>query len=379
MKKKLLSLIMAVAMIASLAVPALATTPQTVTTPTDGVLTAQTRVDGVVRTPVLKVTLPGTTAANKIILNPYELKLFTSATSGGGIGTASGGGKVASGDDLLASATGKVSPQVITVPLELKSESDVPLMVGVKATAEVEGEVKLSAQTVDQSLVGTDKNVFLYLDMTRAADGAQVSGSAWDAATAPKWHDDPTKVNTTAYPQVIPTTSGATAPKLFVIPEGDGTAAGAKYAYFKIMGSVAPDTKKDWAHTDTVKVTLAFTFAPTKLYPIQAHKGDSATGAGSDYTVGYGDTAVTMDIADKTNVSVAALAASGTPVVVKAKDKYVFTSFKVVKPDDTANNIKEENETRAADPVKISNDTYYFIMPADKNGVVIRAAVEQAS
>lgn len=358
MKKKLLSLIMAVAMIASLALPAFASTANVVQTPdSNGVYSGGTTMGSQTRVAVVKVTLPlATNNANKVILNPYELKLFTSTSSNT---AANSGNQVLADDNAVADADGVASPQVITVPLEIKSESDVPLTVGLTAKATVGGETKLTATDVDQSAVDTDKNLFLYVDMLRTTDGSAVSD--WTADTAPTWRDDSSKVNTDAFSQVIPTAQGAKRENIISIPEGTA----GKYVYFKIMGSAAPSPKKNWTSSDTVSVELAFTFAPTKTYAVTAKKPSGATfanAAASDYVVGFGgETSATP----------------GSSVVLKAGNNKIFSDVLIIKAPDAANGITEADEVTAATAVKVTDDTYYFVMPAEP--VYIHASVETAS
>jgi hypothetical protein len=349
MKKKLFSLIMAVAMVASLALQASASNELRVNSSggigvNNGVYGANTEMPGDTRIAVVKVTMPPErVTANKLILNPYQLKLTDSTTSGGGF--------LGSGDDFLATNGGADAPSVITVPMEIKSESDVPLKVGVTATATPGNQnVKIAS---DAALTGmeTDRSVFLYMEMFK--NGATAPQVDWTAQNAPEWKSDPEKVDPTIYPQVIAATgSGNKNDAIMAIPAPTGTAV-ATYVYYKVMGVANSSSSADWTSNDTVNVKLAFTFTPTKLHAISLKKMDNSgnyvNALGTDYSVEGADTT----------------AAPGTVVIVKGATSVGAGGVSTTKMIAGLEVVSTADETVTTTATALDTEmtTWYFTMP----------------
>jgi len=262
MKKKLFSMFMAIAMILCLAVPAFADDPPTATT------TKTSNLAGDIVEPTVTVTMPTTT--NKLILNPYKLKITTS--------------DAATGDDAaLADAT----DQVLSVGLAIKNESTAPVKVGLKAVA-----TGATLTFANKPCTGKEatKSVFAFVELLKGTS---------DTAPTTGWAK-PADVNAKVYPQLVFVggTDGVENAAIETLPAGSTTA---NYLYYKIGGNSAIDPTGGWTSSDTLAVALTFSFTPTVPKAI-AFPTDDATTMGA--------------LADISN----AAAAMGSTVYIAAKD-----------------------------------------------------------
>jgi len=225
--KKLLSLLMAIAMVASLASTAFASDFEVgPTDPNDPNLTDSTKtvtstVKSKIKSPTIKVTIPTT---NNVFLNPYKMKVEVD--------------NVAKYDEI------------VSIPGTIKSESDVKL----DFSAVVTGKAA-SGVTLEKASVGTKttNSVYMFVYFANAADANAVkaltppaspvfSGAGTNAIVVQGTASKSTKVLT-----------------LEAAPEN-----GATFGGFGIGGDIVAAPTTPWTDKHTVDVTIAFSIAPVQ-------------------------------------------------------------------------------------------------------------------
>jgi hypothetical protein len=231
MKKKLFSLFMAVAMIATLAIPALAT-------PHDY---DSVDYDGTTEIPTVTVGIMG---AHKIALNPYGMEVSTSVISGGSI--VSGG--------VTSTA------QIVTPVMYFENSTEAPMKVGVKATAtpDAAGKAILSAKPCTGK--ETTLSAFLIAEFQQSATIDEPTWTAkWDTTT-----DVTETINEKCYPQIIPTAEGKTAAAIYSLDRAtkSGGSIEPNYLMTHVTGNLAGNPTGGWTGNDKVKLVLEFTFTP---------------------------------------------------------------------------------------------------------------------
>lgn len=219
--KKVLSFVLALALVLALAAPAFAgggSTPN-VTAPdaTTGAYGANAEITGTTEAPTIKLTIPTT---GSVVVNPYKMTVTVDSTD--------------------------YTDQVVSAAQFIKNESDVDVAIDVTTTGEVGtgSEAVFATTTVGPTV--TTKSVFLYFEIMASTDDS----------TAPTW--------ATAYDSksasMIPVSAKATTKKDTIkLGAGDTTAT---YAAFHLAGNAATNPAKPWTATDTVNVKLAFTVRP---------------------------------------------------------------------------------------------------------------------
>jgi hypothetical protein len=238
--KKVLSVALAGAMAASLAVPACAATTSSNTT----------KVTGVYQAVTINVDVPST---GDVIINPYGLPVAI--------------GKDADDKDVTVKGL-----QIVTKPLTIKNKTDVKLDVNVSATASVTGAFTFATAPIATPAEDTKNDGFVYVDIeasTLAGDADTVS----DAAIATAWKD----ISWTAYDtSTVPantlalkaTTTALTKAKMgtlaaATLADGEFSAYTAgSIAYVGLCGQVAQNPKTAWVAKDGFVANLAFTFTP---------------------------------------------------------------------------------------------------------------------
>ena len=233
MKKKLIALVLAGAMTFGASMTAFAAEGDTTVVDNDTTAEAEVTGEATVKTPVIKVSVP---TEMTIVLNPYQLAYEV---------------KEGEGDDAKVVATYKT--QIVSIPQEIKSESDVALAVNVsQLKATPESGVEVLPKAVGKA---TNKAVYLYLEVVKgAADKAKFTGSG-----------------------LVPTTDGASKNAVITLDaatKGTDGAAVPSVASFKVGGDMVvnpvkanTDTTKEpvsdpWTDSDTVTVSFKFTFTP---------------------------------------------------------------------------------------------------------------------
>lgn len=217
MKKKLFSMILAIAMLASLAMPAFAGSSTSSGNRQESLTyTATTNI------PAVTVTMPTT---NTLTLNPYGMTVSIS--------------------------NAEHTEQIISPVQYITNKTAAAMKVAVKATATVAGNAILSAKPCTGK--ETTLNAFVMAELQEVS--ANTDEPTWIADM-----DDATTINEKCYPQIIPTAEGKTAPGILSVSAASSTTA--NYIALKIMGNLAGNPTGGWTAADKVDVKLEFTFTP---------------------------------------------------------------------------------------------------------------------
>jgi hypothetical protein len=239
MNKKLLSLIMAVAMIATLAMPTLAA---------EGTGSGDFEYGTSTNTPTVTVAMP--TSAS-ITLNPYGMAVTVGSDS--------------------------VTDQIISATQHITNNTPSPMKVGVVATFIKSGDVVYSAKPCTGK--ETTKNAFLLVEFANTAA----------TTDEPTWITDITSgdtMNEKCYPQIIPTEQGKAATGIMSVPAASTTTA--NYIAIKVFGNLSSAPTEAWKSSDKATVKLEFTFTPSVLHNVTVPSGVTAkstiTPSGSDPT-----------------------------------------------------------------------------------------------
>jgi len=235
--KRIMCMIMALAMTLALAVPAFALNSGDFVEPTGSA--GQRTLAAVTQVPTIKVYLPAAdTNTDKLILNPYALPVSSGAVISGG------------SDDL--------TDQVISKAIFLGSSSDVPLKVGLKVVATTGSNVVLASKSLAGDTKTTTKSVFLWGQVVDAGEGANVPSIPTSFATA---YDD-TAGKTGDMILVRAGTDGVTRTGMYTIPAAADVAdaATATWACAKFFGDAVKAPTEGWTESDTVALALTFSF-----------------------------------------------------------------------------------------------------------------------
>lgn len=226
--KKVLSVVLALAMVFAIAAPAFAA-EQTVGAAGEA---GSVQVDGSTHIPPVKVLIPAATG-NTVIVNPYGLD--TSADDSGKT-------------DIIQSA-----------PLFVESQTLVDLNMSVSVTGTPAGKAVFSATPIASATKAvTTKSVFMYLNVkasTKAEkdDPDTVAGiPAYDKASASQ--------------VVVAAAKPTVKANILQIPKAtadDGT--GSSYAVVQLGGDASTTPSEPWTEEDKVSVAITFTFAPTTI------------------------------------------------------------------------------------------------------------------
>lgn len=235
--KRIMCMIMALAMTLALAVPAFAAsvTSGDFKDPSE---VGQRTLAAVTQVPTIMVYLPAAdTNTDKLILNPYALPVSSGAVISGG------------SDNL--------TDQVISKAIFLGSSSNVPLKVGLKVVATTGSNVVLASKSLAGDTKTTTKSVFLWGQVVDAGEGANVPSIPTSFATA---YDD-TAGKTGDMILVRAGTDGVTRTGMYTIPAADpNDVSKAKWACAKFFGDAVKAPTEAWAASDTVSLALTFSF-----------------------------------------------------------------------------------------------------------------------
>lgn len=218
--KKFLSLVLAMVMALSLAVPAFASAN------TDTSLTQSTAIGGTTKIPTIKITVPAT---GSVVLNPYEMGVTVDGNT--------------------------ISDPIVSVPQYVINASDVAVKVKATVTGKPSGAAKLVDASTATDTTGIN-NVFL-----------QYIYEIGDDNTV-----DPDGTN-----KIVVKAKGE-ATDLGTLAQGTGTAAAAAGAYlaYKLTGDLVAIPTKAWTEKDTVSVNVAYTFIPQKYEAAPPSAGDAS-------------------------------------------------------------------------------------------------------
>jgi hypothetical protein len=246
--KRILSLVLAGAMAASLAVPAFAAEEAESTTNT------QLKIDGTYQAVTIAVVVP---SAGTVIVDPYSLP-------------------VEIGTDASNKAIKVDGQQIVTKPVAIKNQSDINLDINVTATPTVKGSLTLTTAPIEDVTKETKNTAFLYLDVeSSTVSGASSAVTAAAIATAWKgttWTEYSTGDN--APTNILALTKSGTAFKgekigtLTKATMNDSTGAFSEYAagsiaFVNLRGQCAQNPTTAWTTKDGVSVVVAFTFTPS--------------------------------------------------------------------------------------------------------------------
>jgi hypothetical protein len=227
--KKLLSMMMALAMVASLALTAFASEEFTVTStdPTDANLTDSTKtvnstVKAKVKAPTIKVTIP---TQNNVFLNPYKMSVTV--------------GNAAKTDTIVA------------VPGRIKSESDVKLDFSAVVTGKAASGVTLEKASAEAKKTNS-VYMYVYFKNTAAADTAVA------APETPVFN----ATTDTAADSILVQTTASKSTKVLTLEAA--AANSATYGAYLICGDIAKAPDSPWTDKHTVDVTIAFSIAPVQ-------------------------------------------------------------------------------------------------------------------
>jgi hypothetical protein len=228
MKKKLLSLALASAMVLSINTTAFAadtTVEAPVASPvaadapaglTAGSYAASVDVTTKVKTPTIKITVP---SAIEVGLNPYGLEYEIDST--------------------------KYTDQIANVEQEIVNESDVPVSIGATVSATVPAGSKATISSAEVKAAETKNAVFTYLEVAvPSTEGVVKFGDAYSSK---------------ATNQVVFAAKATTKTGLGTLKAGNSTAQTGK---FKLFGSVAQNPTNAWTEDDKVDYTVVFAFVP---------------------------------------------------------------------------------------------------------------------
>lgn len=219
--KKLFALVLSCAMLLGLATTAFAADTEVTDPDENGAYGASTEITGETQAPTIKVTVPATGA---IIINPYGMEYTPD-----------------SGDPS--------TDKIISAAQFIKNESDVSISVDVTVTGTIPETSKAVLATGALKGTETTKSIFLYFEILEAEDGE----------TEPTWAESYDKTK-----HVLVAAKATTLKNVVVLAAGDEAAT---YAAFHLTGGVASAPATPWTETDTVDVTVAFTFNPTVTAP----------------------------------------------------------------------------------------------------------------
>lgn len=241
MKKRILSSVLAVAMAASMAVPAFAEGEDTTEANT-------TKIEGTYKDVEIAVVVPPTAEAQ---INPYGLDIeFVKDTEGT---TVSG-------------------QQIVTMPAAIINKSSMNLGVSATVTGALKegSDMKLAATTTKVSGDAaplTTKTAFVYFQM-KVADGLAEANVTADKVAeedlgkaAAAWNDA-----YNADSDIVVGTKAASKENIVTLKAATGDdkdeVADGGIAMFRLSGDCVVAPKTAWAETDGFNVNVAFTFMP---------------------------------------------------------------------------------------------------------------------
>lgn len=255
-KKKLASLVLAGAMVASLAVPAFAEDVTPATPAGQSVITA--KYDDI----KIAVTVA---SVGEVVINPYGSPI-----------------QYTDSNDKAYEITGQ---QLTTKPnLYISNESGTDLDIGATVTvSDIKGVELVSKTTGGVSSKGSDKQAYVYLEVA-AVDSAtenatlqKLKGDLTDDddmndavmaahAEAATWANSK-KLTLNGDDEAVTSTESLGLLKKAATPRNDENgddpvAAVGSIALFRLGGDCVPNPEEAWAKTDTFKVNVAFTFTP---------------------------------------------------------------------------------------------------------------------
>lgn len=244
--KKVLSVVLALALVLAIAVPTFAT--PNVDDQTKMASGIENTMTGGTKVPAIKVTVP---TSGAVVLNPYSMGVKIGADG-------------AMSDNGTANITGNT---VISPTYRITSQSDVEIKVNASVTGEVPSgsEAAFAAATTHGAKPTTTKSVYLVMDFVNEAPADAVSKA--EPAT---WGVSQSKDSSTGVISYtgIDRTKNITISKSAQVLADAGILAktdGTKFSAvaFHVIGDAASAPTNGWKSTDTVNVKTTFTFVAT--------------------------------------------------------------------------------------------------------------------
>lgn len=245
MKKKLLSLAMALAMALSLACPAFANYFTHAAENEINSLDTAPSIEFTARTfvPTIKLTLPGlVSTSSPVVLNPYKLK-FT------GTDNTLNNVAVGSGADQYK--------QVISPVYSIKNETNVALKFAVKADTERNSN-DFTFTSNHVALSATAKQAYIALVIKKTEASTAGIGTSSEQTMDPL---DTANNEVLVLGDGAKNTQPAQIKKLAPALNASGATA-ANYLQFQFQGSLSRTPNTGWTADDTFTTTLEFTFTP---------------------------------------------------------------------------------------------------------------------
>jgi hypothetical protein len=344
MKKKLFSLIMAVAMIAALTVPSFAgsVTSTSISASGTGSQSGNVNLTGNTALPVVKVTFPN---AGYVILNPYKMTVADA------------------GNSTAVASTDTIDDQILSATHQLKNETEAPMKVGIKITGTPSTGVELATKACSGK--ETTKSVFMFAELLYAGTSTKTAQDLKALWTAPA------DVNDKCFPQIIASTEEKENQNFFTVPAA--ASGSANYLYWTIRGNAATAPAEKWTASDTVGANVVFTFTPDVLTSI-----DLITNS-EDNTVtdNIGVIELGKDLGDGTLVTALTDsdgnygAAMGTVVrIVPAPASDPADSTKKAGVI-SAVEVKDSTGAKVT-ATKVNANLYYFVATAPSNPVTVK-------
>ena len=244
MKKKLLSLVMACAMIMSLAVPAFANYFSYESESSDSLTPDGIDFTVKVHVPTVKLSMPVISSeGNPVVLNPYKLTYTTTANADNKLNNV--------GVTLQADAI----KQVISPVFAIKNETDVALKFDVKATTTLDSSAAFAFNSSNISLTEKAKKAYIALVIKKTED------TTGPIATTSEQTLDPFD---TANNEVVVLASGDKSTSTSLIRKLapiDSTHT-TNYLLFQFQGDMTREPTIGWTKDDVFTTTLEFTFTP---------------------------------------------------------------------------------------------------------------------
>lgn len=284
MKRKLFSALLAVAMMASLALPAFAS-GDSGDSATGGAVNQPMEYTSTTNVPVVTVTMPQNPA---VTLNPYGMTVTIASTD--------------------------YTTQIVSPVYYIENKTEAPMKVGVKATATASGNAVLASKPCTGK--ETTLSAFVMVEFAQNANNT----------TAPTWIVDADltseKINEKCYPQIIPTTDGKNNPAILSVDKAtksSGTVT-PNYIAIYVTGNLAGNPTGGWTSADKVGLKLEFTFTPGVANTVTV-----PTGITSSKTAAVMGTIVRLTASDKKQPVVTDSTSAAVAVTKVTDELYYFT------------------------------------------------------
>jgi hypothetical protein len=242
--KRIMSLVLAGAMAASLAVPAFAAETTESTTDKNS-----TKISATYQAVTISVDVSPT---GTVTINPYGLPVSI--------------GK----DDNSTDVTVK-NEKLVNTAMTIKNKTDIKLDVNATATASIKSGSDMTFSTTALTDSDTGKKAFVYLDVisssiTGTIGTADADGLVNKAYGAAAWTTYSETAKNVLVLNAAKSVSG-TALTTLAASSASGTSgidtyAAGSVAFFRLNGSVVQSPKTAWTTADGFDATIAFTFVP---------------------------------------------------------------------------------------------------------------------